>query len=282
MILKLQNVILEMIARGEALQSTAERLCLEAEALVPGTVCSVLSLEDGHLHPLAAPSLPQSYSAALDNLPIGPLAGSCGAAAFEAQAVTVTDIERDPRCANFKDLALPLGLKACWSTPICNGNDVVATFAFYFPERRAPNDLERRIVDACIHLCAIAIEREERVRERQRLTYTDFLTGLPNRARFNQVLLEYAEQTEGGWGILFADLDNLKVVNDTFGHGAGDELIQIIALRIAAVAGKDRAYRIGGDEFAIVVENDPNFLCQCRLKEFFLPSKCPRIALATS
>jgi diguanylate cyclase (GGDEF)-like protein len=275
MILKLQNVILEMIARGEALQPTAERLCLEAEALVPGTVCSVLSLEDGHLHPLAAPSLPQSYSAALDNLPIGPLAGSCGAAAFEAQAVTVTDIERDPRWANFKDLALPLGLKACWSTPICSGNDVVATFAFYFPERRAPNDLERRIVDACIHLCAIAIEREERVRERQRLTYTDVLTGLPNRARFNQVLLEYAEQTKGGWGILFADLDNLKVVNDTFGHGAGDELIQIIALRIAAVAGKDRAYRIGGDEFAIVVENDPELSLSMQAKGILSAIKMP-------
>lgn len=255
MILELQNVILEMIARGEALQATIERLCVEAEALARGTVCSVLSVEDGHLHPLAGPSLPPSYSAALDNLTIGPLVGSCGAAAFLAEAVTVTDIEHDSRCANFRDLALPLGFKACWSTPICSGNRVVATFAFYFSECRGPNDLEQRIVDACVHLCAIAIEREERVSERQRLTYIDVLTGLPNRAKFNQVLSERAERQESRWGLLLADLDNLKVVNDTFGHSAGDELIQIVAKRMESVAGKGGAFRIGGDEFAIVVEN---------------------------
>ncbi|WP_276122055.1 sensor domain-containing phosphodiesterase [Pararhizobium qamdonense] len=259
MTLELQNVILEMIARGEALHLTLERLCLEVEALVPEVVCSVLSVDRGHLHPLAGPSLPDTYSAALENLAIGPLIGSCGAA-FRTEAVTVTDIENDPRWANFKHLALPLGFKACWSTPICSGDRVVATFAFYFRQSRGPSDPERRIVDACIHLCAIAIEREERVRERQRLTYIDVLTGLPNRAKFRAFLSEQAEREEGGWGVLLADLDNLKAVNDTFGHGAGDELIQVVAKRIALVAGGGRAFRIGGDEFAIVVERNSNSL----------------------
>ena len=255
MILKLQNVILEMIARGEALQATIERLCLEAEALVPGTVCSVLSIRDERLHPLAGPSLPSSYSAVLDGVSIGASVGSCGSAAFKGEAVTVTDIEHDPRWVDFRDVVLPLGFRACWSTPIFSADRVVATFAFYFRECRGPNELEQRIVDACIYLCAIAIEREERVQERQRLTYTDVLTGLPNRAKFSQVLLNYTERLEGGWGVILADLDNLKVVNDTFGHGAGDELIQIVATRIAAAVGKGRAFRIGGDEFAVVVES---------------------------
>jgi GAF domain-containing protein len=84
--------------------------------------------------------------------------------------------------------ALPLGFKACWSTPIRSGDRVVATFPFYLQESRGPSNQERRIVDACIHLCAIAIEREERVRERQRLTYIDVLTGLPNRARYQDLV----------------------------------------------------------------------------------------------
>ncbi|NSZ19889.1 bifunctional diguanylate cyclase/phosphodiesterase [Agrobacterium vitis] len=256
MILELQNIILEMIARGETLQATLERLCNEVEALVPDIVCSVLSVEGAYLHPLAGPSLPHSYSAALDNLAIGPLAGSCGAAAFRAEAVTVTDIENDPRWAGFKALALPLGFKACWSTPIFSSDRVVATFAFYFRQSRGPRDLEQRIVDACINLCAIAIEREERVRERQGLTYIDVLTGLPNRAKFNQILSEQTEHKECGWEILIADLDNLKVVNDTFGHSTGDELIQVVATRIALVAGRGQVFRIGGDEFAIIVEKN--------------------------
>jgi GAF domain-containing protein len=54
---------------------------------------------------------------------------------------------------------MPLGLKACWSTPVFSGDCVVATFAFYDRETRDPSELEQTIVDACVHLCAIAIER---------------------------------------------------------------------------------------------------------------------------
>ncbi|MBP1862348.1 putative bifunctional diguanylate cyclase/phosphodiesterase [Rhizobium herbae] len=257
MILELQNVILEMIAKGQPLQGTIERLCLHVESIVPCTVCSVLTIEGRHLHPLAGPSLPDHYSAALDNLKVGPFAGSCGTAAYQGTAVTVTDIEHDPRWADFKDLALPLGFKACWSTPIFSGDRVIATFAFYYREHRGPSELEQTIVDACVHLCAIAMERDERVRERQRLTYTDALTSLPNRARFNQALLEYASGTYGTWGILLADMDNLKLVNDTFGHTTGDDLIQIVAQRIASVVTAEKTFRIGGDEFAVIVQDTP-------------------------
>ena len=234
MTIELQNIILEMIARGEPLSATVERLCFEVEAMAPGAVCSVLLVDEGRLHPLAGPSLPGHYSAALYNLEIGPFVGSCGTAAYLAAPVTVTDIANDPKWADFKGLALPLGLKACWSTPICSGGRVVATFAFYYREQRGPSDLEKLIVDACVHLCAIAIERDQRVRERQRLTYVDALTGLPNRASFNKALAEHLSPLPS-WGILLADLDNLKVVNDTFGHSTGDELISTVGQRIASV-----------------------------------------------
>ena len=253
MTIELQNIILEMIARGEPLSATVERLCFEVEAMAPGAVCSVLIVDEGRLHPLAGPSLPGHYSAALDNLEIGPFVGSCGTAAYLAAPVTVTDIAHDPKWADFKGLALPLGFKACWSTPICSGGRVVATFAFYYREQRGPSDLEKLIVDACVHLCAIAIERDQRVRERQRLTYVDALTGLPNRASFNKALAEHLSPLPS-WGILLADLDNLKVVNDTFGHSTGDELISTVGQRIASVTPPERVFRIGGDEFAIILD----------------------------
>lgn len=254
MILELQNLILEMIATGEPLPSTIRRLCVEVERMAEGTVCSVLTVDDGHLHPLAGPSLPDSYSSALDNLEIGPLVGSCGTAAYFALPVAVTDIEHDPRWTNFRHLAMPLGFKACWSTPIISGNRVVATFAFYFHESRGPTDLEQQIVDACVHLCSIAIEREHRVQERQRLTYVDALTGLHNRASFNRALAERVSDDHEPWAILLADVDNLKVVNDTFGHAAGDDLIRTVGHRIASVMAPDKVFRIGGDEFAILLD----------------------------
>ena len=80
--IEFQNVILEMIARGETLERTAIRLCEEVEKLLPGVVCSVLTVDPaGLIHPLAAPSLPADYSAALDGEAIGPGVGSCGSAA---------------------------------------------------------------------------------------------------------------------------------------------------------------------------------------------------------
>ena len=254
MLLELQNTILEMIARGEGLKATVDRLCLEVEAIVPGMVCSVLQVDaGGTLRSLSGPSLSGEFSAAINGLKIGPLVGSCGTAAYFAKPVIVDDIETDPRWHDFRDLARSFAFRGCWSTPIFNGGRVVATFAFYYFVNRGPSELEQSIVDACVHLCSIAIERDERVRERQRLTYTDALTGLPNRARFNAVLSSFARDPSLSWGVLLIDIDNLKLVNDTFGHAAGDDLIRIVANRIADAVEPDTTYRLGGDEFAVLV-----------------------------
>lgn len=260
--LHLQNVILEMVAKGEPLNMTTDRLCLEVERRIPDVICSVLMVdEDANLRPLSAPSLPAHYSARLDGLRIGPMVGSCGAAAYLREPVTVTDIGSDPRWAGYRRYALQLGLRACWSSPICDATGrVVATFAFYYREIRTPGEVERMIVNTCTHLCAIAIERHQRVSEQERKAYADDLTQLPNRAAFNAALARLSCKEPGSWALLVADMDNLKVVNDTFGHGAGDQMLQIVAARISAAVAPDVAYRLGGDEFAVVL-HQPHALC---------------------
>jgi diguanylate cyclase (GGDEF)-like protein len=255
MLLRLQNIILEMVARGDPLRATIDRLCREVELLAPDIICSVLTVDRaGLLHPLSSPSLPDSYSSTLDGAKIGPSVGSCGTAAYRREPVAVVDIEIDPLWADYKDV-LPLDLLACWSTPICSGKGrVLGTFAFYYREKRGPNPFEREIVATCVHLCTIAIDRHERVRERHRLAYTDALTGLGNRASFNTKISQLPADRCGSWGLLLVDIDNLKVVNDSFGHEAGDDLIRCVATRIGTIASMDRAFRLGGDEFAIIVQ----------------------------
>lgn len=254
--LPLQNIILEMVARGENLELTTDRLCAEVERMLPDIVCSILTVDRaGILHPLSGPSLPEAYSAALDGLIAGPNAGSCGTAAYIRIPVSVTDIEHDPRWADFKGLALPLGFRACWSSPICGAEGrVLATLALYYRQCRGPSQAEQQIVTTCLHLCAIALERHERVVERDRLANVDALTGLGNRACFNTALGALTCAEPGAWALLVADLDNLKLVNDTFGHHAGDVLITEMASRIAAACEPDRAFRLGGDEFAVIVQ----------------------------
>ncbi len=254
-LLLLQNVILELIAKGETLAATCVRLCREVELLLPDVICSVLTVDPaGLLHPLAGPSLPEAYSGALDGVAIGPLTGSCGTAAYLRTEVAVADIATDPHWAAFKHLAVPHGLRACWSSPILDADGAaVATFAFYYRTCRGPNAFEQEVVQSCVYLCMIAIERHQRVIEFERRAFTDALTGLPNRAAFNAALTELDCAIPGSWAIFVLDLDNLKVVNDTFGHHAGDRLLQIASRRIAAAVLPARTFRIGGDEFAMIV-----------------------------
>jgi diguanylate cyclase (GGDEF)-like protein len=254
-VLRLQNTILDLIARGETLGATTERLCLEIEALLPGVICSVLRLDrNGLLHPIASPKLPQDYAASIDGMMIGPDVGSCGSAAYYGVPVAVTDIDSDPRWSAFKTLVLAQGLNACWSSPVRGADGtIIGTFALYFAEKRGPSEQEEAIVEACTTLCAIALERHDRVLGRERRASTDALTDLPNRASFNGALAGLSCADPGTWALLVIDLDNLKTINDTFGHDAGDSLLQSVATSIATTTAPDPVFRLGGDEFAVIM-----------------------------
>ena len=247
-----------MIATGSELKATLDTLCLKISALAPELICSVLAVDrEGYLHPLSAPSLPDTYGEAIDGLMIGPNVGSCGSAAFLRRPVIVTDIARDPRWSTFREAALSLGLRASWSTPLFSqANRVIGTFALYFHEARGPTEAEKSIVDACTNLCSIALERHQRVLERERRANIDHLTCLANRAAFSAALSHLSCGDAGQWALLIADLDNLKIVNDSFGHHVGDQLIQTAAMRMEAAAIPNRLFRIGGDEFAVLVQSD--------------------------
>ena len=253
----IQNEILEMIAYGEPVRVVADVLCHRIEELAPEAICSVLSVDKhGILHPVAAPSLPASYSAALDGFAIGPVAGSCGTAAFRGEPVMVKDIATDPLWEDYRALVEPLGLEACWSSPIkARGGRVIGTFALYYRSKRGPSEIERLAVDTCVHLCAIALEQTEIHARNHELAFFDTLTGLPNRFHADMLMRQKVEQSAVGLGLLLIDIDNLKITNDTLGHAVGDELIRQVARRIAETVTPGTACRIGGDEFIAILDD---------------------------
>lgn len=132
--------------------------------------------------------------------------------------------------------------------------------------RAAHAELERR-VDARTHELAeanakLVAQIGERLRAEQRLTYQathDGLTGLPNRPHLLDRLSAAIDRARHGDGqafaVLFLDLDRFKLVNDSIGHAAGDELLIEVARRITStVRSNDVVSRLGGDEFAILIE----------------------------
>lgn len=100
-------------------------------------------------------------------------------------------------------------------------------------------------------------ERIEHARKVEYMAFHDALTDLPNRAFFSRLLtqsIQQARRYERRLAVLFLDLDRFKVINDSLGHDAGDELLQEIARRLSCtVRDSDVVARLGGDEFVVLL-----------------------------
>jgi diguanylate cyclase (GGDEF)-like protein/PAS domain S-box-containing protein len=123
-------------------------------------------------------------------------------------------------------------------------------------------DTDLDFLQSVAHMLAIAIGRGRWEAQMEYAALHDALTGLPNRTllldRLRQALARAAR--EGGKvAVLFLDLDNLTVLNDSLGHTAGDELLRAIGPRLRGeLRASDTVARFGGDEFAVVCEDVPD------------------------
>jgi two-component system, cell cycle sensor histidine kinase and response regulator CckA len=153
--------VLAMVMAHAPLPEILGTLCTNIEKHHSGLLCSVLLLDaDGKtLRHSAGPSLPKEYNQILDGIQIGACAGSCGTAAYRREAVIVSDIATDPLWADFRHLALPHGLRACWSTPIASQDGgILGTFAVYYREPRTPDAAHLQLIAHATHLAAVAME----------------------------------------------------------------------------------------------------------------------------
>lgn len=158
-----QNCILALAVEAAPLATTLDAIVREVESVsTSGVIGSILLLdEDGrHLRHGAGPSLPAAYNDAIDGIDVGPAVGSCGTAVYRKEPVFVTDIASDPLWAEFRDLALGHGLRACWSIPILSvQGTILGTFAMYHSEPRAPVATDLEVVDFVVRTAGIVIAR---------------------------------------------------------------------------------------------------------------------------
>jgi len=160
-----ENLVLEMTAKGNPLESILETLCRVVEQAASGSLCSVILIDSNgsKIQQAVAPSLPFSYNDRFRGIPVDREGGPCTEAALRKTQVIVSDValETQRDTYGWRTAALTHGLKACWSTLILATNALVlGTFAIYWREPRSPTEQDQKIIEQITHLAAVAIEHK--------------------------------------------------------------------------------------------------------------------------
>ena len=218
-----QTRVLEMIASGASLSEVLDSLARMIEEHSSDVLCSILILDRNgiNLWHGAAPSLPKTYTSAVDGIAIGPNVGSCGTAAYFGKPIIVEDIANDPLWKDGRELALSHELRACWSSPILLKNGtVLGTFAMYYHEPKSPNSQDLQLLSIATHIAGIAIERKRAEEEREQA----FCALQQSEARFRRLV------ESDIIGIIFADLNgNISDANDAFLKMVGYERSELLS-----------------------------------------------------
>jgi diguanylate cyclase (GGDEF)-like protein len=192
--------------------------------------------------------------------------GPCLVAYAVGDAVAVPDIRAEDRFPEFVAAAAAAGMRAVFAFPLRHGDGRLGALDLY---RAAPGDLDPRDMAAAQTLADVAAayllnaqarQEAQEISDRFRISALhDALTGLPNRVLLQQRLehaAQRAHRSHSQAAVLFADIDRFKWVNDTYGHGVGDELLIAVARRLSAVVRPgDTLARVSGDEFVILYED---------------------------
>ncbi len=197
--------------------------------------------------------------------PEGERKGLVRQAFVTGKPVSITDITSEQSFERMA-LAAKAGLHGGFAFPLLLGSEVHGVMEFFHRDVRAPDETIEQIAQSIGSQIGQYIVRKQAEEAVQFVATHDALTSLPNRVLFNQSLdraLALAKRHGRRLAVLFIDLDRFKLINDTLGHDAGDNLLMEIARRLTgSLRASDTVARLGGDEFVVLVEEvtDPAYI----------------------
>ena len=252
--------LLEGVARGMPLEATLFRIAKLIERNLAHSRATVGTVDpDGVIRIVVAPSLDRELVRGIDEVQPDSALGRCLRVAGSSP-VYFEQVGNDARWGALGPKLNAAGVQACWVMRIASPStgEMLGDIGVYLPDSRLPSVEERLLLERATSLAAVAIERRgfESALEHQALH--DELTGLPNRTllldRIEQALSRH-RRLGHRLAVLFVDLDGFKLINDSLGHAAGDQLLRQVAERFSgAVRDGDTVGRFGGDEFLVLCE----------------------------
>lgn len=155
--------MLELLVSGATMSELLENITRGVEKLNSDMLCSILLVnkKGNRLVDAVAPSLPEFYNQAVNDLEIAVGVGCCGTAAATGQRVIAQDLQTHPYWEAYRTLVDRAGLRACWSQPVISSvGKVLGTFAIYHRYPYVPNETDISILEQAAYLVSIAIERK--------------------------------------------------------------------------------------------------------------------------
>ena len=180
--------------------------------------------------------------------------GLAGRAIKERRAMVVGDMAKDPRVLLRKQ-ASERGFHSLVLLPLLVSDEAVGVLALYATEVGFFDAEEMKLLIELSGDISFALDHIAKAEKLDYLAYYDSLTGLANRGLFHERLVQYVSAAQSGktkLAVAVVDVDRFKIINDSLGRQAGDELLRQVAERIEGHAGPIRMGRISADRFAIV------------------------------
>jgi diguanylate cyclase (GGDEF)-like protein len=223
---------------------------------------TVISPDAGPRYVAASDQLALRYEKLQSELSEGP----CLAAYHSGKAIAIPDLTRDDRYRWFTPQAIAVGLAAVFTFPLNHEDLRLGALDLY---RDSPGELSEESMSTAQTLADVAAaylinaqtraDLQDSYDQSRQAALHDPLTGLPNRVlmleRLEHAILR-GRRSGHTTAVFFLDLDEFKLVNDTYGHRVGDELLVAVAQRLTGVLRPgDSVARLSGDEFVIVCED---------------------------
>ncbi len=254
----LQQKALEAMGRDLSLAEVMGRMCREMENVAPELRVSIHGISNGRLYVIAAPGMPEDFSALFQGCELSSTTGSWGLAATSGEVVSVPDISLALCWEQGADVLARAGARSCCTMPVMSGGgQALGVVTIYSPEAKEPDAFHLRMLDAVAPLCLLAFDREQAKKTLRQLEFYDVTTGLPNRA----LLLAKTDLAIGRHAadgtpltVLCISIDEFKRAGEALGHGAANALLRLVGERLAVKRdANDVVGRMAGDEFVVIL-----------------------------